>query len=32
MTERYGERPDTPIDGPAPVITSKARTAKWVQQ
>jgi DNA (cytosine-5)-methyltransferase 1 len=30
MTERHGERPDTPIDRPAPVITSKARTASWI--
>jgi DNA (cytosine-5)-methyltransferase 1 len=30
MQERHGERPDTPVDVPAPVITSKARTAEWV--
>lgn len=30
MTERNGERPDTPTTRPAPVITSKARTAEWV--
>jgi DNA (cytosine-5)-methyltransferase 1 len=30
MTERYGDRPDTPQDQPAPTITSKARTASWV--
>lgn len=30
MTERNGERPDTPVSRPAPVITSKARTARWV--
>lgn len=30
MLERHGERPDTPVDRPAPVITSKARTAEWV--
>lgn len=30
MTERYGERRDTPATEPAPVITSKARTATWV--
>ena len=29
MTERHGDRPDAPADGPAPVITSKARTATW---
>lgn len=29
MTERHGERPDTPASEPAPVITSKARTARW---
>lgn len=29
MTERHGERPDTPEDQPAPHITSKARTATW---
>lgn len=32
MNERYGERPDTPIERPAPVITSKARTATWTYQ
>jgi hypothetical protein len=26
MTNRHGERPDTPADAPAPTITSKART------
>ena len=26
MTDRYGERPDTPADQPAPTITSKARS------
>ena len=31
MNDRHGERPDTPADRPAPVITSKARTATWVQ-
>jgi len=30
MTERYGTRPDAPDNLPAPVITSKARTATWV--
>lgn len=30
MTERHGDRPTTPEDQPAPVITSKARTASWV--
>lgn len=30
MTERHGDRPDTSIENPAPVITSKARTATWV--
>jgi DNA (cytosine-5)-methyltransferase 1 len=30
MNERHGDRPDTSIEGPAPVITSKARTATWV--
>jgi DNA (cytosine-5)-methyltransferase 1 len=30
MNERHGERPDTRADRPAPVITSKARTASWV--
>lgn len=30
MLERHGERPDAPVDVPAPVITSKARTADWV--
>lgn len=29
MNERHGERPDTPETEPAPVITSKARTARW---
>lgn len=29
MTERNGDRPDTPITRPAPVITSKARSATW---
>lgn len=29
MNERHGERPDTPDTEPAPVITSKARTARW---
>lgn len=29
MNERHGQRPDRPIDLPAPVITSKARTARW---
>lgn len=29
MTERHGERPDTPDTRPAPVITSKARTVTW---
>ncbi len=32
MTERYGERPDTPVDAVAPTITSKARTARWVSR
>ena len=31
MTERHGERPDTPETEPAPTITSKARTATFVQ-
>lgn len=26
MTERHGDRPDTPADRPAPTLTSKART------
>lgn len=30
MTERHGERPDTPVTEPAPTITSKARTDVWV--
>lgn len=30
MLERHGQRPDAPVDVPAPVITSKARTAEWV--
>lgn len=30
MTDRHGERLDTPVDVPAPTITSKARTADWV--
>jgi len=30
MLERHGERPNTPGSRPAPVITSKARTATWV--
>lgn len=30
MLERYGERPDTPATDPAPAVTTKARTAKWV--
>lgn len=29
MNDRHGERLDTPADRPAPVITSKARTATW---
>lgn len=29
MTDRYGERRDTPLGEPAPTITSKARTARW---
>jgi DNA (cytosine-5)-methyltransferase 1 len=31
MTERNGDRPDTPVTRPAPVITSKARAATWVE-
>jgi hypothetical protein len=31
MNERYGERRDTPIEEPAPVITEKARTATWAE-
>lgn len=30
MTDRHGDRPDTPVTEPAPVITSKARSARWV--
>lgn len=30
MLERHGQRPNTPDDRPAPVMTSKARTATWV--
>lgn len=30
MTERNGERPDAPIDGPAHTLTSKARSDVWV--
>lgn len=30
MLERHGERRSVPKDEPAPVITSKARTAEWV--
>ncbi|HEX5347899.1 MAG TPA: DNA cytosine methyltransferase [Pseudonocardiaceae bacterium] len=30
MTDRHGERSDTPETEPAPVITSKARSAEWV--
>lgn len=30
MTNRHGERPDTPITEPAPTITSKARSDVWV--
>ena len=30
MTDRFGDRPDTPETEPAPTITSKARTADWV--
>lgn len=29
MTDRHGERRDTPLGEPAPTITSKARTARW---
>lgn len=29
MTDRYGERPDTPQSEPAPTVSSKARTATW---
>lgn len=32
MNERHGLRPDTPVDAPAPVVTSKARTAEWVMR
>lgn len=32
MNERNGERPDTPVNRPAPVITSKARTAQWIDR
>lgn len=31
MSERYGERRDTPTTEPAPVITEKARTATWAE-
>lgn len=30
MLERHGDRPDTPVDEPAPTITSKARSDVWV--
>lgn len=30
MTERHGERPDTPVDEPAPVVTSKWRSDEWI--
>lgn len=30
MTERHGERPDTPVTEPAPTTTSKARSDVWV--
>lgn len=30
MNERHGQRLDTPIEQPAPVITSKVRSATWV--
>lgn len=30
MTARHGERPDTPINAPAPTITSKARSDVWI--
>lgn len=29
MTERHGERPTAPADGPAPTITSKSRSDVW---
>lgn len=31
MTERHGERPDTPVTEPAPTLTSKARSDTWVE-
>lgn len=30
ITERHGDRPDGPVDAPAPAITTKARCAEWV--
>jgi DNA (cytosine-5)-methyltransferase 1 len=30
MCDRHGERPDTPMSEPAPVISTKVRTASWV--
>lgn len=30
MSERHGQRPNTPDDRPAPAMTSKARTATWI--
>lgn len=29
MSDRHGERPDTPESEPAPTVSSKARTATW---
>lgn len=30
MSERHGDRPDTPTDAPAPSLTGKARSDEWV--
>lgn len=30
VTDRHGDRPDTPVDGPAPTVTGKARSDSWV--
>ena len=30
VTDRHGDRPDTPANGPAPTVTGKARSDTWV--
>lgn len=31
MTERHGDRPDTPVNEPAPTVTSKWRSDEWIE-